>query len=159
MNRPTRPIDSTVIVECSGAFLSITDQSSLLNDESYWSPTISPKERHRQVKELVRHQEAFEWNPILDGVFRIDAIADHRDESIEGPNIVIHGFALNLPTGVLVLRSTLRTTPFLTLRPGRYDGVLLWDLSSESEHSLIGTVEKYPSEEGPDGIVWIWPLR
>jgi hypothetical protein len=150
----------SVIAGSTGAFLMLSDQSSATTDPLFFS-RIPESKRMVTVTEYMAKREIFFFTMILDGIFRIDFNLVDRpyeteDAGSQDPNETVDFFELALPTGNLVVISATSTTAVLTLQPGLYHGILRWNLRLESEHSSLASIDAYPADEGPDGVVTMW---
>jgi hypothetical protein len=144
-----------VIVKSDGAFLMLADQSAVVNHPSFWSSTLGSSQRAAAIAELTKRNDVFVWTMVLDGTFRIQ-FRIHRFDPRSHPYRSADEFILNVPTGGLVVRSSRATVEVTSVPPGVYAGTLRWDLQQESDHSSIESVEMYPKDDGPDGVIELW---
>jgi hypothetical protein len=144
---------ASVIVRCLGGFLLLADERCAVNREEFWGNGFKPSERGKRLAAFVRNHEVFQWDPILDGTFRIDFLAYDERNIEDTVDQFAARFVLELPTGKLTVRSSETTVPALMLNPGTYTGTLFWDYGAESEHSTIDSIDEYPDNEHPDGRI------
>jgi hypothetical protein len=146
------PAMASVLIESAGVFLILTDRAAAEEAVELWLPSTTVPGRANAMRTSVSAEAAFIWNPILDGVFRVDVLLD-AEPLIVGRNIDVQNFTLSLPSGRLVLQSATMSVAVLVLEPGKYSGVLYWDFWQESEHSGLPSVLDYPHGDGPDGRI------
>jgi hypothetical protein len=142
-----------VTITCTGGFLVLADEICAVNDPEFWTATLSTHERASRLRDLRDRGELFEWNPVLDGTFRLEVSIGRGLDFLVGANAKKLPFALQLSTGRLTVRSATETRPALVVEAGLYEGVLVWDYNEESAHSSVESASEYPRNEGPDGRV------
>ncbi|HEY2510550.1 MAG TPA: hypothetical protein VGI39_06830 [Polyangiaceae bacterium] len=154
-----KPVEfAKVTVKTEGAFVMLVDASSPVNREEFWMATWTPSQRAARVSELTRVDDLFMWTVLLDGTFRVALRVRSTKPGSAAATACGESFELNLPTGHLIVRSSVFAIAALSVAPGVYGGTLLWDTNREIAHSTIPSVNEYPEEEGLDGAVEIWRI-
>src|SRR5260370_23671650 len=141
----------SALITSLGCTVFLLDASSPANSDEFWARGQAELFL-ADVALLTESHDLFQWIIILYGTFRIDFFkGDLRPTPAR--NTRRFPVVLRLPTGLLVLRSPTASVTVLRVEPGLCDGALEWDYALGCRHDNIESVDEYPSDEGPDGVV------
>ncbi|AKT38414.1 hypothetical protein [Chondromyces crocatus] len=135
------------------------DASCSINSPAFWS-TNDAVDRIWRLK--IAHELVL-LQVVLEGYFKVRCILRSSAPAFEMVNADVSELvSIVLPSGRLVACTTDEPTlnrHVLTVPPGRYRVLREWSVHEESKHYDVESAEAYPADEGPDGIITLWPER
>ena len=172
---------SLVTVKTDGMYLAMFDLLSVVNSPNKWEEamkeahTLSASEPYKRMlhfnniwSEYAASKCLLAWTFNFDGVYRVKVVvssmgADTMELEAE-PFIGVEdgGAQLRCPSGQLVISSLhdLGNLSMIsaTVLPGLYKVLLKVDWEQQDKHQFLERIDDYPSQDGPDWVLYLQKL-